>query len=367
LSCKRPALDLSPQQFLCWRPDDFLHHVDGSALYTRGWTLQERLLSKRTIHFSNQLYWECPSLRASETFPSGIDFPDLFVDDFAQKLKIELRSKVDGGHRGDFANSLHKIWCPLVRYYSNTKVTFSSDKLVAIRGIVNYLMARYSLLKNDYLAGLWKPCLPEQLLWGQDQDCIRWSNPEESDKYRAPSWSWASCSGRARFTRNARPSDGFRLYLIRVVSASVVETVAGQVSDGSINMRCKLVTLNLDAGFVRRLQGLYAFKGQLCHGDSTYSERIEKVVHIELDRPSTSSTSDAVLLPIFIDLLNGGTEGLVLVPVENTGGTSQKYRRLGIFECRADTLFDRALWSSGGDMNAAVEHELDCIEPIQIV
>jgi serine/threonine protein kinase len=40
---------------------------------TRAWALQERLLSRRLLHLcETQLYWECASLKASDTFPRGL-------------------------------------------------------------------------------------------------------------------------------------------------------------------------------------------------------------------------------------------------------------------------------------------------------
>ena len=40
---------------------------------TRAWALQERLLSRRLLHLcERQLYWECASLKASDTFPRGL-------------------------------------------------------------------------------------------------------------------------------------------------------------------------------------------------------------------------------------------------------------------------------------------------------
>jgi serine/threonine protein kinase len=40
---------------------------------TRAWALQERLLSHRFLHLCDkQLYWECNSLKASDTFPRGL-------------------------------------------------------------------------------------------------------------------------------------------------------------------------------------------------------------------------------------------------------------------------------------------------------
>lgn len=40
---------------------------------TRAWSLQERLLSRRLLHVcETQVYWECASLKASDTFPRGL-------------------------------------------------------------------------------------------------------------------------------------------------------------------------------------------------------------------------------------------------------------------------------------------------------
>ena len=38
---------------------DILKDIDHTALQKRGWVLQERLLSPRTIFFGDQLSWEC--------------------------------------------------------------------------------------------------------------------------------------------------------------------------------------------------------------------------------------------------------------------------------------------------------------------
>jgi hypothetical protein len=47
-------------------------NVDQSPLNRRGWVIQERALSPRTVHFgSKQIYWECLSSRASEVYPRG--------------------------------------------------------------------------------------------------------------------------------------------------------------------------------------------------------------------------------------------------------------------------------------------------------
>jgi hypothetical protein len=46
--------------YACIDIDDFHKDVELSRLNTRGWVLQERALSRRTIFFtSTQVYWEC--------------------------------------------------------------------------------------------------------------------------------------------------------------------------------------------------------------------------------------------------------------------------------------------------------------------
>lgn len=46
--------------YACETIDDFHAHVDQSELSQRGWVLQERALSRRTIYFvEGQSYWEC--------------------------------------------------------------------------------------------------------------------------------------------------------------------------------------------------------------------------------------------------------------------------------------------------------------------
>ena len=46
--------------YFCESVDDFRSDVERACLNQRGWVLQERALSRRTIHFGiNQTYWEC--------------------------------------------------------------------------------------------------------------------------------------------------------------------------------------------------------------------------------------------------------------------------------------------------------------------
>jgi len=59
-SVVKVPVDVSKAIYACLNIDDFHNDVELSPLNSRGWVLQERALSRRTIFFtSTQVYWEC--------------------------------------------------------------------------------------------------------------------------------------------------------------------------------------------------------------------------------------------------------------------------------------------------------------------
>ena len=366
LSRRVSTSDTSLQYFLCWRPDDFINSVDRSPLHRRGWVFQERLLSKRTVHFGRQLYWECASLRASEAFPTGTDYPGHFVDKFAQDLKVQLQSEMEARHKHDAAIELHKLWCSIVRFYSDTQLSFASDRVVAIGGIANSLIIRYGLSNDDYVAGIWKPCLPEQLLWGKDEETFPKDEHKEAFNY-APSWSWASCEGRTSFTQINLGAGGFRASLIKVTSIEVPKNSIGKVQTALMILSGRLISLSFKPGRweIARCQRNFAIDG--CSGHSDISQA--GPIAIELDRPSPSEISRVALLPICVDLLVGHIEGLLVGLLEQAESHLALYRRLGLFNCRADALFDRGFFSraNANHLEVEIEQLLTLAQPMGLV
>jgi hypothetical protein len=139
----------------------------GTYLGSRGWALQEKILPPRTIHFSDRgAFWECRTLIASEDLPEG----------FPRKLVSPLVRR-----KGEF----HWLWPDIARLYSAANLTFGKDKLPALSGIARLY---HNETGDQYLAGLWRTKIEEQLCWR------RWSSKPSAERplWRAPSWSWTS-------------------------------------------------------------------------------------------------------------------------------------------------------------------------------
>ncbi|KAF1812032.1 HET-domain-containing protein [Eremomyces bilateralis CBS 781.70] len=126
--------------------DSYYNMVKGFApLLKRGWVVQERFLSRRSIHFARQqVFWECFHTYACED---------------------------------------------IVKLFTACALTYQKDKLPAVAGIA------YSLASDgrhgSYLAGLWTE--------GFFSDLLRRPHfqykIQRQEVYRAPTWSWASLDG----------------------------------------------------------------------------------------------------------------------------------------------------------------------------
>ncbi|KAK4208373.1 heterokaryon incompatibility protein-domain-containing protein [Rhypophila decipiens] len=156
--------------------------IDEAPLNSRGWVLQERYLSRRQISFGRtQVYWECHELMASEQFPARLPanmYPD--HDPHPDLTKPGFQAEVDMEEE-----DIRQGWSDLVDAYSGMKLTKLSDRAIALSGVAGY--AR-SLNNDEYLAGLWRKSLEQQLCWYANWGYLLPSSGE----YRAPSWSWLS-------------------------------------------------------------------------------------------------------------------------------------------------------------------------------
>ncbi|RWA11050.1 hypothetical protein EKO27_g4046 [Xylaria grammica] len=84
---------------------DFERNVNLAPLNTRGWVMQERLLSRRILHFgAEMIYWECCGRSASELNPHGYTYkayPEDFGDWYMPQIpgRMEDRRDVERAER----------------------------------------------------------------------------------------------------------------------------------------------------------------------------------------------------------------------------------------------------------------------------
>ncbi|KAK4215464.1 hypothetical protein QBC37DRAFT_472016 [Rhypophila decipiens] len=170
-------------------------NLDSSPLKKRAWVCQELYLAPRVLYFcADQVYWQCLSLSANESFPRG--YPRSWVTRRLMSLDPEDHpDDLTPAERGLSAApglKVFKLWEEILRYYSECDLTFVTDKLVAISGLAKRLQP---LTGSRYLAGLWEKHLPYHLLWQSGGYRLLTPSGERYEEYVAPSWSWASIRG----------------------------------------------------------------------------------------------------------------------------------------------------------------------------
>lgn len=176
-----------PGELVCYDPDRFASRIARGILNTRAWVVQERLLSAGNVHFTeDEIFWECRTLIASESFPQGIPGGNEYYKSWDQwRYRARNPKNIPLWH-----------WNEMIDKFTNCRLTQKSDKLIALSGLAKDLSLQ-SILDSEYehlgvyLAGLWRSKLCEQLLWKTSMNLSTARSPD----YRAPSWSWASING----------------------------------------------------------------------------------------------------------------------------------------------------------------------------
>lgn len=213
-----------------------------NPLLSRGWIVQERLLSPRIIYYgADELYWECRLHAVSESCPFGTAlkgkdteasqsiwtanaksvYQDL-VQDYLPAGSGDAgmdvnNAKEDAKHLLELA----ACWTTLLTYYTATALTYPSDRLIALAGMVTAIAETKGWTYS--FGGSWKELWPFDLLWGfsnvlstemfnpgwypadsekrqqerkkMDQKLLAGKSYPESQpstKLGLPSWSWAA-------------------------------------------------------------------------------------------------------------------------------------------------------------------------------
>ncbi|KAH6879498.1 heterokaryon incompatibility protein-domain-containing protein, partial [Thelonectria olida] len=168
----------------------FKDQIESAPLSKRGWTFQERALSARIVHFTPEMcYWECKDACIGEDDEIG----KYSVQDGFFHLK-DLLLPPDG-QRVLTKAKMHDKWAWVVEKYSHRQLTNADDLFAALEGIA-VVFAEKDMF-GKYCCGLWEDNFLRHLLWfcSRPDDGSQGIPHRRPEKYRAPTWSWASIHG----------------------------------------------------------------------------------------------------------------------------------------------------------------------------
>jgi hypothetical protein len=195
--------------------ENALDSEESVAVNTRGWTLQEYLLSRRRLIIGTwSTEWHCRRkdkihtdgwARSTREGPStGLPYhsdgegwaghgpfgskeaESVYSSSF---INAAMFFSVNPGYPPGQMNkvSVSFSWNAIVTSYSKRSVTESKDRILAISGIAERFG---NLIPGRYLAGIWENMMPSCLYW------YKFGRPVDRPvKYRGPSWSWISIDG----------------------------------------------------------------------------------------------------------------------------------------------------------------------------
>jgi hypothetical protein len=218
-------------------------------LFTRGWVIQERMLSRRMLYCHREEfrfqcleanYCECNGMSPPHpkgTFPGGFKInPEIRLD--------LLREK------GSDKSNIALRWMEMVHNFCLLKLTNQTDILPAIGGCAKAI-ARWT--GEEYIAGMWKEHLHRNLLWMNYGLNKQSTKPARHTEWTAPTWSWASlpCGQRINFFpirqsfRKTRSRNYLYGSIIEVVCQKDGPDAFGKIKSGHLKIVTELLPCKL--------------------------------------------------------------------------------------------------------------------------
>lgn len=207
--------------------------LNDAPLNLRGWVLQEKMLSRRIVHFaSSQVYWECKEGFVGEECEDPIRFPKdatLKPSEFwsiVNAVSPIRTTSVESANDNRFAEctnpwvlAFYQSWRTFIRYYSTRKLTKKTDRLIALMGIIQVVEKQTGLRCID---GHWDDGSRQfvhELLWFPEEP-ITLSILGDLRQFRlCSSWSWASLEGpvhRSKMAVQAWEDHGLRDFTLQL-------------------------------------------------------------------------------------------------------------------------------------------------------
>lgn len=299
--------------------------LEEQPLNCRGWTLQERVLATRILHYtSTQMYFECEHGITSEEGPTGEDRFCSLKDD-------------RGYRRADLVMNVDGKWADLIEDYGRRELTRATDRLPAISGLAKL----FKQLKGvpEYVAGLWSDDFISELSW-QPSGLVNRNNSTPFTAYVGPSWSWVSLNGAATYQYATS-----WVHIAEVVGWTVKvkgeNNPYGELESASIQIRGPVIRAKPSTCSVNRKLPQQFW---VCTGFSTIASGTEcRMDHGGLVREEQWRSWDLQIL-----LLRGWAEpesqppvscfGLVLRRSSDHEGGAEAWERVGCVEMSQDDL-----------------------------
>ncbi|OTB06054.1 hypothetical protein M426DRAFT_9880 [Hypoxylon sp. CI-4A] len=135
--------------------EDLLKLHKSSPLSSRGWTLQESVLSPRQLFYgASKIYWKClEGYKGADDIPPGARYPDELYEELSPILFSDSLTR-ECSRPYNVPGILHD--------YSHRKLTFDRGKLPAFSGIAQLL---HPAIGGDYVAGIWSRDIRRGLMW----------------------------------------------------------------------------------------------------------------------------------------------------------------------------------------------------------
>ncbi|KAH7076975.1 heterokaryon incompatibility protein-domain-containing protein [Paraphoma chrysanthemicola] len=177
--------------------------LDASKWESRGWTFQERLLSKRCLFFSNDtVYYQCQKETCSET---GQSEPETGPSMSRLQNPLTLLPSLESWKGDTAVKQRFKIYKALVEQYTLRDLTFGGDIMNAFAGVWAVLQPHS---RGQIVCGIPAVFLDLALLWTPASTLTRRKDPvsatitpshSTTSIQTFPSWSWAGYVGPVEF------------------------------------------------------------------------------------------------------------------------------------------------------------------------